>query len=424
MIVLYILLFVLFLSILIMIHEAGHLIAAKTFNVYCFDYSLGFGPALFRKKRKNGETYFSIRAIPFGGFVSMYGEEADQQDLPGGVKDIPKERSLNNIKKWKRAIVLLAGVTMNAILAIILFFVAALLPQRALYLRYVEVKENSIAAEAGLLAEKPLYFYEASETFTDYNDLIEEANKKNLNIIDIDSLITKNDDSTVGVITVLNSNKLTFKNKSFDNSISFYLLKDNYHLGEEYNYKDNNIKKVNFTIYQLDVIGEGDEPEYIKDEGHPIEINNSPTGYEEIGLDTLLVTRNNNFPEALGQTFNDFGRSSTLIFRTLGGLFIGRGWGEIGGIVAIYGQSTLMITSFDLTHFIFLWAVISVNLAIMNLLPFPGLDGWQLVVLTFEAITKRDMPTKAKAIASIIGISLLMVLMVFVLVKDVIGLFI
>ena len=83
MIILYILLFVFCLSTLIMIHEAGHLAAAKIFNVYCFDYSIGFGPALLHVKRKRGETYFSIRAIPFVGFVSMYGE--DQKDeLPAG----------------------------------------------------------------------------------------------------------------------------------------------------------------------------------------------------------------------------------------------------------------------------------------------------------------------------------------------------
>ena len=105
--ILYILLFIVCLSVLIAIHELGHLAAAKAFKVYCFEYSLGFGPKLFSKKRKSGKTAFSVRAIPFGGFVSMYGEDVP---LPEGL-EIPPERSLDGIKKWKKGIILVAGVT-------------------------------------------------------------------------------------------------------------------------------------------------------------------------------------------------------------------------------------------------------------------------------------------------------------------------
>ncbi len=119
MIVLYILLFIVCLSTLIMVHELGHLATAKIFKVYCFEYAIGFGPKLFSKKRKNGETYFSIRAIPLGGFVSMYGEE---ESIPEGL-EIDPSRSLLAIKKWKRAIIMAAGVIMNFVLAIVVFFI-------------------------------------------------------------------------------------------------------------------------------------------------------------------------------------------------------------------------------------------------------------------------------------------------------------
>ena len=109
------LIFVLCLSVLIVVHELGHLTAAKAFGVYCFEFSVGFGPALFRRKRKNGETYVALRAIPFGGFVSMYGENngetKEKNELPDGIESIPPHRSLANIKKWKKAIILGAGVT-------------------------------------------------------------------------------------------------------------------------------------------------------------------------------------------------------------------------------------------------------------------------------------------------------------------------
>ena len=94
---LYILLFLVFLSVLIMIHELGHLAAAKAFHVYCLEYSIGMGPLLFKYKRKGGETQLSLRAIPFGGYVSMYGEGVE---LPEGAI-VDQSRSLNAIKPWK-----------------------------------------------------------------------------------------------------------------------------------------------------------------------------------------------------------------------------------------------------------------------------------------------------------------------------------
>ena len=102
MIILYILLFIFCLSVLIMVHEAGHLVTAKLFKVYCLEYSIGFGPAILHKKRKDGETFFSLRTIPFGGYVSMYGEGVE---LPEGV-EIDSSRSLEGIKKWKKCIIL------------------------------------------------------------------------------------------------------------------------------------------------------------------------------------------------------------------------------------------------------------------------------------------------------------------------------
>ena len=74
--------------------------------------------------------------------------------------------------------------------------------------------------------------------------------------------------------------------------------------------------------------------------------------------------------------------------------------------------------------YIFYFAgLISINLAFFNLLPFPGLDGWQLVVTVVEAITRKKMPEKAQSIASVIGFVLLGILMVAVTIKDIIGLF-
>ena len=147
MIILYILLFIFCLSVLIMVHEAGHLVTAKIFKVYCLEYSIGFGPALIHKKRKGGETFFSLRTIPFGGYVSMYGEGVE---LPEGV-EVDSSRSLEGIKKWKKCIILVAGVTMNAVLALVLFFISEVAFQKhEFYADTVKIEKDSIAEVYGL----------------------------------------------------------------------------------------------------------------------------------------------------------------------------------------------------------------------------------------------------------------------------------
>mgnify|MGYP003252934142 CR=1 FL=1 len=83
-----IIVFLLILGSIIIIHELGHFLAAKFFGVYCGQFSIGFGPKLWSKKGK--ETEYEIRALPFGGFVAMAGEEdqADNEDM----QDFPVEK--------------------------------------------------------------------------------------------------------------------------------------------------------------------------------------------------------------------------------------------------------------------------------------------------------------------------------------------
>ena len=119
--ILYILVMIAILGVLISIHEAGHLAAAKAFHVYCFEYAIGFGPKIFRKRRKGGETYFSLRAIPLGGFVSMYSEPGE---FPEGEQAPEDDRALNRIHKGKKAVILSAGVVMNFLLGLILIFIS------------------------------------------------------------------------------------------------------------------------------------------------------------------------------------------------------------------------------------------------------------------------------------------------------------
>ncbi len=105
--------FVLLLSVIVIVHEFGHFITAKKFGVYCSEFSIGMGPVLYQ--RKFGETAFSIRLLPIGGYVAMAGEEGND------IVDVPYERTINGIKAWKQIVVMAAGAFMNVVLAWVLF---------------------------------------------------------------------------------------------------------------------------------------------------------------------------------------------------------------------------------------------------------------------------------------------------------------
>lgn len=150
-----IIIFILGLSFIVFIHELGHLLAAKKFGVYCYEFAIGMGPKIYSFTYK--ETVYSIRGIPLGGYVMMAGEDDKTEELNRqfGVENLPFERTIKGVSAWKRAIIFLAGVTFNFILAI-LIFVATILNQGSYRIpapaRISDVVAGGPAAQAGLQA--------------------------------------------------------------------------------------------------------------------------------------------------------------------------------------------------------------------------------------------------------------------------------
>ncbi len=139
--------FIVILGIIVFVHELGHLISAKAFNVYCREFAIGFGPVIKRIKGK--ETVYSIRVLPLGGFVSMAGEAGVD------VEDIPVERTLKGIPPFKRIIVLLAGVFNNILLAFVVFVILFMMAGQVNIPPEPVVEgivENSAAESAGMMA--------------------------------------------------------------------------------------------------------------------------------------------------------------------------------------------------------------------------------------------------------------------------------
>ncbi len=166
-----ILYFILILSVIIILHELGHLMSAKYFHVYCKEFSIGMGPVLYKKQFK--ETAFAIRLLPLGGFVSMAGEE--------GVDDenIPFERSLKGIAWWKQVIIMAAGAIMNILLAWVLFIAVTMAQGRVVLPSEPIIEgfsEQSAAQEAGfLIGDRILTITSEGETtkINDFDDISE-----------------------------------------------------------------------------------------------------------------------------------------------------------------------------------------------------------------------------------------------------------
>lgn len=141
-----ILCFLLILTIIVSIHEFGHFLFAKKAGIYVYEFSIGMGPRLFKFKRKNDETEYSIRLLPIGGYVQMAGE-TDEVD-----EKIPKEKNMQN-KTWlQRFFVIIAGIMFNFILAIVILFVVGLATNSPKTTTIVgSIDANSPAYNAGLV---------------------------------------------------------------------------------------------------------------------------------------------------------------------------------------------------------------------------------------------------------------------------------
>ncbi len=164
-----IIILILILGLLIFIHELGHFFWARKFGVHIYEFSLGMGPIILKKKGKDGIDY-NLRAIPIGGFVSMAGEvyEDDTENK------IPKEKFMCNKKWYQRIIVLAAGVINNFILALIVLFFVSLIWGGATLLPVVDkVEEDRPMAEAGITA----------------GDTIKEINGYNINTWDTAQIV-------------------------------------------------------------------------------------------------------------------------------------------------------------------------------------------------------------------------------------------
>ena len=137
--------FILILSVIVIVHEFGHFFFAKLFGIYVYEFSVGMGPKIWSRKDKKGETTYSIRAIPIGGFVQLAGEGMDEDSK------LPKERLLQSKKVWQRFLVMFFGAGNNFILALfVLFFLGLIVGSPSTSNEIYDVIDGSPVAVYGM----------------------------------------------------------------------------------------------------------------------------------------------------------------------------------------------------------------------------------------------------------------------------------
>ena len=363
----YIALAILLLAVLIVVHEAGHFMAARIMKIEVREFSVGFGPRLLGRKSKKTGTDFSLRLIPLGGFCAFYGED----DATGESKDDPRAFSKHNV--WKRMFVILMGPVMNFVLAFVVAIVMVWcigieVPTEPLqYDPYISEVLEGPAAEAGIQAK----------------DKVLEVNGQDMMDGTMETLL-----DTIG---------------AWQEGDSPLHMK---------------IQRKGETFF-LDVTPK------LNEETGKMQIG------VMIGGRLRTEMKSVGFFEGFDQAWNECVYYGGSILRALWGLVKGEGWDQTGGPIAIVSGVSSQVedevswggSMAGTNIFTQLLIFISINLGLMNLLPIPGLDGSRLVFGFVEAIRRKPVPQEKEAVVHLIGMALLLLLMVGLTFKDIMGLF-
>jgi membrane-associated protease RseP (regulator of RpoE activity) len=341
-------------ALLVAVHEAGHFLAARLQGIHVNRFAIGFGPILW--KFQGAETEYSLRAIPLGGFVGFPDDDPDS-DIPRNDPDLLKNRPILD-----RAIVISAGVIANLLFAYLVFVVQfatvgvpeTFNPQPGILVPQV-ISETSPAAQAGIRE----------------GDIIVAANGEELGateatIQDFIQLIKESPDMPV---------QLTVERNNSD---------------------------IDLTVI----------PELGPDGKAVIGVQLQPNG-------TVQYRRAHNPLEVFGMAAQQF---QDMLVRTVRGFVMlvtnfDQMASQVAGPVKIVEQGAGLAKNNLITLFPFT-AIISINLAIINILPLPALDGGQLAFLAVEALRGKPLPERIQENVMQTGLVLLLGLGVFLIVRD------
>lgn len=351
-----ILLFLLILGLLVFVHELGHFWVAKKAGMRVEEFGFGFPPRMFGIKR--GETIYSVNWIPLGGFVKIAGEDGGQtQD----------DKSFSRKGFWARLSVLAAGVTMNVIFAWLLISIAM-----------------GLGVPTALNEGESLPKYAKAEAaYVAVNEVGVDSPAEMAGIKVGDKVVSVNGESVESIEELQALTKL-----NLDKETKYVLARGN----------DN---------FEKTIIPRGNPPE----------------GQGALGVSLSLVA-NVSYPwhsvlyHGFIATWNLLAATVTA-FITIIGQWVGgeNVSGQLSGPVGI-AVLTRDVAELGFIYILQFAAILSVNLAVINAVPFPALDGGRILFLIIEKIRGRKLPETAEQLANTIGFALLLLLMVFVTVRD------
>lgn len=327
-------------GILVLVHEFGHFITAKKTGMRVDEFAIGFGPKLVSYKK--GETIYSIRAIPLGGFNKIAGMERGMDEDAGN-------RAYWARPIWARMIVILAGSMMNFILPIIIFigiffFSGIQTPSNEPVLG--KVVSNEAAAQAGLQQGDRIISVNG-ERVTSWQGFVDTIKDKDGHVLKIEYM-RDGQDKTASVV-----------------------------------------------------------PKYDEQAKRALIGVTSPVNTKNIGLGDSII---------LG--FATVGNIIYQMYGALAGMITGSVSAELSGPVGV-AQMTSQAAHLGIVPLLQFAALLSLNLAIINLLPIPALDGGHFIVLLVEAIRGKAIDTKYVHYIQMAGIILLLSLMFFATAQDV-----
>lgn len=422
----YIIFAILILLFMVLIHELGHYIFGTILGFKINEFAVGFGPAIFKKTRKNGQV-ISLRVLPLGGFCAFDGEDDNSTD----------PRAFNNMPAYKRLIVLFGGVFFNFLSAIIFSFI--LLVSVGYEIPAVKNSDNLSNIPAGssiryVAGEKIDFVYDNS-----YSKLVLNAIKNN----NFEEVIIDGTNYAKISIEYKESGKLKdgfilYSEEVRINSISDYYAKLT-------NLRQNNIIlsvnnqeitfENNFNKILTDYI---ENNEFTSEEIENMQSNVQITyldnaGNEKTGVLPLLYDKNSEkfyladkisvgvyyetdcsigayrfgFFEGLIESVPFTLRWAQKILIVLGGLFTGDvPLSSLGGTVTTI-TTIADYSSQDLTFILVLLPMIAINLAVFNILPIPALDGARMVFVLIEMIRRKPINKNVEGTIHAVGLILL-----------------
>lgn len=358
------LLVILILVVLIVTHELGHFIAAKIFGVRVDEFGVGYPPRAFIFGKWGG-TEYTLNWIPFGGFVRLFGEEEDGAHGVGSFADA---------SKWKQAIILLAGVAMNALMAWLLF-------AGALHAGVARVDTSPIPSIDSRLIVAQVIPGSPADT---------------AGIAAWDRIISMTDERGVSLDTLSPQSAISFIGARGGKAISVVYV----HAGAT---STAVVHPVNAVIADA--------------------ANRPALGIALVAVSEQPLSWNDAFVESFGSTY----RALISVGDGLRTLFLDavRGSADLNDVVGPVGlvSSVNEAAHTGLGAFLWLAGFIAVNLTVINLIPIPVLDGGRLVLVIFEAVARRNAPRLLVQIMNTIGVALIIILMVVVTYHDVARLF-